>query len=130
MLERIIDHLTRDAKRHPNGIVSVPFSFHGLKGLAMFSSGDVSHHKWIDKRRFLNGRSRSPSKSPTKLSFTSQSWIQSELINISIEECKTLIDTEWEKIKSRSKKTRYKNISYQSMMQEKAEKEAEELKRI
>ena len=107
MMEKIIEHLTKVAKRQSNNIFSVPHSFNGLKGFEMFNSGTPYFLKLVDKRRFLNGRSRSPSKSPyksrnvspSKMRFTVQSFASSELANFSIEECKTFLDEEWEKVR-------------------------------
>ena len=93
MTEKVIQKLTREAYQHRKDILAIPHSFNGMKGYELDSSGDVYFIKWTDKKRLLNGRSRSPTKfkiemmKETQMRFTTQSWLSSELVNHSIEEC-------------------------------------------
>ena len=62
----------------------------------------------------------------TQMRFTTQSWLSSELVNHSLEECQTMIDTQYDKVK---KQTDTMNMTFSSIMQDKEEKDAAEVQR-
>ena len=62
----------------------------------------------------------------TQMRFTTQSWLSSELVNHSLEECQTMIDTQYDKVR---KQTDTMNMTFSSIMQDKEEKDAAEVQR-